>query len=73
MPIQWLTFAVTILIQTAVAVWTISAIRTTLDVHEQEIKTLRDWKHTAVNKLMSVDQHERDLIDHEMRLRDLEK
>ena len=73
MLIQWLTFACMVLIQAVAAVWAISAIRTTLEQHSVEIQTLRDFKHEMTSKGMAVDQHEREIVDHETRLRVVEK
>lgn len=72
MLVQWLTFAVMILIQIGVAAWTLSAIRTTLDVQGGEIKTLRERTHALAQKVMVIDGHEKQLGDHETRIRGLE-
>lgn len=69
MLIQWLTFAVMILIQAVAAGVIISAIRTTLVAHSEEIKSLRDWRHKFGPKEMVIDDHEERLKDHETRIR----
>ncbi len=72
MLVQWLTFGVMILIQTVAAVWALSAIRTALDFQGKEIQTLRDRWHALASKFMAVDQHEKEIVDHETRIRALE-
>ena len=72
MLVQWLTFAIMILIQTCVAVWAVSAIRTALDAQGAEIKALREWRHEFGPKAMVIDDHTEKLGDHESRLRALE-
>ncbi len=72
MVIQWLTFAVMILIQTVTAVWILAAIRTTLEVQGGEIKMLRERWHDLAPKVMVVESHIKLLDDHETRIRSLE-
>ena len=72
MLLQWLTFAVMILIQAVAAGVIISAIRTTLKVQGEEIKSLRDWRHAFGPKEMVYDDHGVQLRDHESRLRTVE-
>ncbi len=72
MLVQWLTFAVMVLIQSLAAVWVVSAIRTALDIQGREIQTLRDRWHALASKIMAVEQHEKELVDHESRIRALE-
>ena len=73
MLIQWLTFAVMILIQAVAAGVIISAIRVQLTSHGEEIKALRDWRHDFGPKAMIIDDQGRKLEDHEERLRYVEK
>ncbi len=73
MLIQWLTFAVMILIHLSVAAWAVSAIKTTLTVQGTEIQNLRDWRHSLASKEMMIDQHGVVLADHEARIRVIEK
>ena len=73
MVIQWLTFAVMILIQAVAAGVIISAIRVTLATHGEEIKFLRDWRHSLAPKEMLIDDHVEQLKDHEQRIRVVEK
>jgi hypothetical protein len=73
MLIQWLTFAVMILIQAVAAGVIISAIRVQLTTHGEEIKSLRDWRHDFAPKSMIIDDHGKQLVDHEERLRYVEK
>jgi hypothetical protein len=70
--LQWLTFAVMILIQAVAAGVIISAIRTTLSAHSEEIKSLREWRHAFGPKEMVYDDHGVQLKDHETRLRTVE-
>ena len=72
MLLQWLTFAVMILIQAVAAGVIISAIRTTLKVQGEEIKSLRDWRHSFGPKEMVYDDHGIQLRDHESRIRTVE-
>lgn len=72
MLIQWLTFAVMILIQAVAAGVIISAIRVTLAAHSEEIKALRDWRHAFGPKEMVYDAHGEELKDHEARIRAVE-
>lgn len=69
---SWLTFGLMILIQTVAAVWMVSAIRTELSSHGREILGLREWRHAAAKALMLVDNHEKVVADHEVRLRAVE-
>jgi uncharacterized membrane protein (DUF106 family) len=73
MLLQWLTFAVMILIQAVAAGVIISAIRVTLDQHGKEIEKLREWKHMMAPKEMMVADHGEQLKDHEMRIRATEQ
>jgi hypothetical protein len=73
MLIQWLTFAVMILIQAVAAGVIISAIRVQLQTHGEEIKALRDWRHDFGPKSMIIDDHGKQLTDHEERIRHFEK
>jgi len=73
MVLQWLTFAVMILIQAVAAGVIISAIRTTLATHTEEIKSLRDWRHKFGPKEMVIDDHDEKLKDHEIRIRAVER
>jgi hypothetical protein len=73
MLIQWLTFAVMILIQAVAAGVIISAIRVQLQTHGEEIKALRDWRHDFGPKAMIIDDHGKQLTDHEERIRFFEK
>ena len=73
MLLQWLTFAVMILIQAVAAAIVISAMRTTLATYGEEIKALREWRHKFGPKEMVIDQHELDLKDHEGRIREIER
>ena len=73
MIIQWLTFAVMILIQAVAAVYIMASIRTTLTEHTHEIQRLRDWRHQFGPKEMVYDDHGFKLIDHEARLRVVER
>jgi hypothetical protein len=73
MLIQWLTFAVMILIQAVAAGVIISSIRTTLTEHTHEIQRLRDWRHHFGPKEMVYDDHGLRLTDHENRLRIVER
>lgn len=70
--LQWLTFAVMILIQAVAAGVIISAIRVTLAAHSEEIKSLRDWRHAFGPKEMVYDAHGKELKDHEARIRAVE-
>lgn len=70
---QWLTFAVMVLIQAVMAAAIVSAIKTTLATHAEEIKRLRDWKHRLGPKEMVYDNFGNDIADHEARIRQLEK
>jgi hypothetical protein len=72
MLLQWLTFAVMILIQAVAAGVIISAIRVQLATHGEEIKALRDWRHDFGPKEMVYDSHGEELKDHEVRLRAVE-
>lgn len=72
MVLQWLTFAVMILIQAVAAGVIISAIRTTLEQHGQEIKSLRDWRHSFGPKEMVYDAMGAEVKEHEARLRAME-
>ena len=73
MILQWLTFAVMILIQAVAAGVIISAIRTTLASHSEEIKGLRDWRHSFGPKEMVIADHTEQLKDHESRIRLVER
>lgn len=73
MIIQWLTFAVMILIQAVGAAIVISSMRTTLESYGAEIKALRDWRHSFGQKEMVYDDHGKTLDDHEVRIRVVEK
>jgi hypothetical protein len=72
MVIQWLTFAVMILIQGLAAVWVIAKIQTTMQVQGIEIEKLRTWRHNVGPQEMVVQGHGSELQDHEGRLRKLE-
>jgi hypothetical protein len=73
MIIQWLTFAIMILIQAVAAGVIISAMRTTLTTYGEEIRALRDWRHSFGPKEMVITDHGEQLKDHETRIRDVEK
>jgi hypothetical protein len=73
MLVQWLTFAVMILIQAVAAAVIISAIRVQLATHGEEIKSLRDWRHEMAPKAMLINDHVEQLKDHEERIRYVEK
>jgi len=73
MLIQWLTFAVMILIQAVAAAAIISSMRSTLETYGKEIASLRDWRHAFGPKEMVLDDHTETLKDHEERIRDVEK
>jgi hypothetical protein len=73
MIIQWLTFAVMILIQAVAAVYIMASIRTTLTEHTVEIQRLRDWRHHFGPKEMVYDDHGLRLTDHESRIRVVER
>lgn len=70
--IQWLTFAVMILIQAVAAGAMLAAIRTTLADHTKEIQRLRDWRHQFGPKEMVYDTYGHQLADHETRIRGVE-
>jgi hypothetical protein len=69
MLLQWLTFAVMILIQAVAAAAVMSAIRTTLSEHTKEIERLREWHHKFGPKEMVYDDYGNQLRDHETRIR----
>lgn len=73
MLIQWLTFAVMILIQAVAAGAMLSAIRTTLSEHSKEIDRLREWRHRIGPKEMVYDEYGHRLDDHETRIRGVER
>ena len=73
MLLQWLTFAVMILIQAVAAISMLSAIRTTLVDHGKEIERLRDWRHRMAAKEMVYDEYGHRLDDHESRIRATEQ
>jgi hypothetical protein len=73
MIIQWLTFAVMILIQAVAAGVIMASIRTTLAEHTHEIERLREWRHKFGPKEMVYDDHGLRLTDHEARLRIVER
>ena len=73
MLIQWLTFAVMILIQAVAAAVIISAIRVQLKTHGEEIQALRTWRHDFGPKAMVIDDQGKKLEDHEVRIRSVEK
>ena len=62
-----------ILIQAVAAGVIISAMRTTLATYGEEIKSLRDWRHSFGPKEMVISDHGEQLKDHETRIRDVEK
>jgi hypothetical protein len=70
--IQWLTFAVMILIQAVAAGAMLAAIRTTLADHTKEIERLREWRHKFGPKEMVYDTYGNKLDDHETRIRGVE-
>lgn len=73
MLIQWLTFAVMILIQAVAAGAMLAAIRTTLADHTKEIERLREWRHKFGPKEMIYDDYGKQLVDHEARIRVTER
>src|SRR6185369_9125585 len=73
MPLQWLTFAVTVVIQLLIAAWTVATINAQLKVQGGEIVKLRDWRHAFGPKEMILDAHVKQIEDHETRLRQLER
>lgn len=73
MLIQWLTFAVMILIQAVAAGAMLAAIRTTLADHTKEIERLREWRHKFGPKEMVYDKYGEVLTDHEARIRVTER
>lgn len=73
MILQWITFAVMILIQAVAAAAVISSMRATLASYGVEIKSLRDWRHEMAPKAMLISDHGETLRDHEGRLRVVEK
>lgn len=73
MLIQWLTFAVMILIQAVAAGAMLAAIRTTLADHTKEIERLREWRHKFGPKEMVYDRYGEVLVDHEARIRVTER
>ena len=73
MIIQWLTFAVMILIQAVAAAAIISSMRATLATYGEEIKALLDWRHEFGPKDMVISDHTETLKDHEGRIREVEK
>jgi hypothetical protein len=72
MLLQWLTFAVMILIQAVAAGAMLAAIRTTLADHTKEIERLREWRHRFGPKEMVYDDYGFQLKDHETRIRGVE-
>lgn len=73
MLLQWLTFAVMILIQAVAAAAIIASMRATLQTYGEEIKALRDWRHSFGPKEMVIEDHTETLKDHEGRIRLVEK
>jgi hypothetical protein len=73
MLLQWLTFAVMILIQAVAAGAMLAAIRTTLADHTKEIERLREWRHRFGPKEMVYDKYGEILVDHESRIRVTER
>lgn len=73
MLLQWLTFAVMILIQAVAAGAMLAAIRTTLAEHGKEIERLREWRHHVEPKEMVYDDYGTTLKDHESRIRTVER
>jgi hypothetical protein len=73
MLVQWLTFAVMILIQAVAAAVIITSIRTTLLTQGLEIEKLRTWRHEVGPQSMVISGHAEELHDHETRLRAVEK
>jgi hypothetical protein len=73
MVVQWLTFAVMILIQAVAASAIMASIRTTLKEHAHEIDRLREWRHKFGPKEMVYDDHGFKLADHETRIRVVER
>jgi len=71
--IQWLSFAVTILIQLLIAAWTVATIKAQLNMQGGEIMKLRDWRHAFGPKEMVLDNHVKQIEDHEARIRQLER